>query len=600
MLPTRPKQSTLIGKYHENIITNYYDLAFFNEDKIFNQFEVVFDPEIPRDSRKLIRQAVQNIEGEIINKVGPYVLKGTIVWASPKDPKNSESVSFKSKFVEKDSKVEHEFVVKLQKTKTFNMNKLYDDPKLAQQVLQVLNSQLKSKMSRLPGLKEFNKSSKFYNVNSECVVEDSCLKVMKGFFTSIHILNGQPKLLVDVSTRVLRNESFADTLRYDKGGFQHFVGRPVIADYGNYRIYKIEGIINDQTPESKFSCKGQSISYREYFKTHYGIDIKNLKQPLLKSSVKKKYLKEGKMVEEIEPIVLIPELVKLTGMEDDERSNFQLMKRMASHTKMEPQERNEKAQDLLKKLAKDKDKSDLFQIRPQEMTVRGFILPQPVFEFGGNRTEVPKGGQLNVRQRLLKPIELSTWSLVYTSLNDRDDDDADELVKTMKEAGKTYGITVKDPRFIVSKSKGWESFRKAIIDANEKDKLAEEQIVITFITKFETNWYPQIKKEMLNKLGANHQNVRRDSLKKNTMSIVSKILLQINAKIGDPLWKIQLGHPELKGKRIIVGGMAIYHKLLAGNQSCAAFVGTTNNDLNKFYTCPKLMQMNQQRFDSLR
>jgi hypothetical protein len=50
------------------------------------------------------------------------------------------------------------------------MNKLYDDPKLAQQVLQVLNSQLKSKMSRLPGLKEFNKSSKFYNVNSECVV----------------------------------------------------------------------------------------------------------------------------------------------------------------------------------------------------------------------------------------------------------------------------------------------------------------------------------------------------------------------------------------------------------------------------------------------
>ena len=68
-------------------------------------------------------------------------------------------------------------------------------------------------------------------------------------------------------------------------------------------------------------------------------------------------------------------------------------------------------------------------------------------------------------------------------------------------------------------------------------------MVITFITKPETSWYPRIKKEMLNRLGANHQNVRRDSMKKNTMSIVSKILLQINAKIGDPLWKIQLGHP---------------------------------------------------------
>lgn len=60
-------------------------------------------------------------------------------------------------------------------------------------------------MSRLPGYKEFNKSSKFYNVNNEARVEDSNLKVMKGFFTSIHLINGEPKLLVDVSTRVLRN-----------------------------------------------------------------------------------------------------------------------------------------------------------------------------------------------------------------------------------------------------------------------------------------------------------------------------------------------------------------------------------------------------------
>jgi hypothetical protein len=117
VLPTRPKQSTLIGKYHENIITNYYDLAFFNEDKIFNQFEVVFDPEIPRDSRKLIRQAVQNIEGEIINKVGPYVLKGTIVWASPKTPKTQKVYRSSRSSWRRTARIEHEFVVKLQKPK---------------------------------------------------------------------------------------------------------------------------------------------------------------------------------------------------------------------------------------------------------------------------------------------------------------------------------------------------------------------------------------------------------------------------------------------------------------------------------------------------
>lgn len=129
-LPARPKQSALIDKYKEKIITNYFDLAFFNADKNVNQFELVFEPEIPRDSRKLIKQTVDNIEAEIIGKVGPYVLKGRMLWASPKDSKPAESVSFKSKFTEKDSKEPHDFVVKLQATKTFNLNRLYDDPEL--------------------------------------------------------------------------------------------------------------------------------------------------------------------------------------------------------------------------------------------------------------------------------------------------------------------------------------------------------------------------------------------------------------------------------------------------------------------------------------
>jgi hypothetical protein len=59
------------------------------------------------------------------------------------------------------------------------------------------------------------------------------------------------------------------------------------------------------------------------------------------------------------------------------------------------------------------------------MTVKGYVLPQPVFEFGDKKTEIPKGGQLNVRQRLLKPIELKNWVMAYTSLSDKDDEDVD-------------------------------------------------------------------------------------------------------------------------------------------------------------------------------
>lgn len=114
-------------------------------------------------------------------------------------------------------------------------------------------------------------------------------------------------------------------------------------------------------------------------------------------------------------------------MEDDERKDFKLMQRMAEHTKMSPEERMRKIQDLFKKLG-GASKNDLFSITPHEMSVEGFVLPEPTFEFGGNRTEVPKGGQLNFKQKLYRPVKLDRWVLAYTSMNDDDDRQADDLI----------------------------------------------------------------------------------------------------------------------------------------------------------------------------
>jgi hypothetical protein len=70
-------------------------------------------------------------------------------------------------------------------------------------------------------------------------------------------------------------------------------------------------------------------------------------------------------------------------------------------------------------------------------------------------------------------------------------------------------------------------------------------------------------------LGIPHQNVLKGKFfGKNELSIASKILLQINAKIGLPLWKIPKQHPAFKDKRVIIGGMALYHKLIDRNKSC--------------------------------
>lgn len=61
------------------------------------------------------------------------------------------------------------------------------------------------------------------------------------------------------------------------------------------------------------------------------------------------------------------------------------------------------------------------------------------------------------------------------------------------------------------------------------------------------------------------------------MSVCSKIVLQMNAKVGEPIWKIEQRLPNLKNRKILMGGMAIYHKLINKTNSCCAFAGSVND-----------------------
>jgi hypothetical protein len=73
-----------------------------------------------------------------------------------------------------------------------------------------------------------------------------------------------------------------------------------------------------------------------------------------------------------------------------------------------------------------------------------------------------------------------------------------------------------------------------------------------------------LKKLLSSELGIPHQVVltRKVDDDKRRLSICSNILLQMNAKINNPLWKIITKVPTLKGKKILLGGMAIFHKLI--------------------------------------
>lgn len=70
------------------------------------------------------------------------------------------------------------------------------------------------------------------------------------------------------------------------------------------------------------------ISYTEYYKNHYSIQIKDLKQPMLVSMKERKI--DGKEAEPLK-FCLVPELAFLTGYTDEMRADNQVGHAMISY-----------------------------------------------------------------------------------------------------------------------------------------------------------------------------------------------------------------------------------------------------------------------------
>lgn len=84
------------------------------------------------------------------------------------------------------------------------------------------------------------------------------------------------------------------------------------------------------------------------------------------------------------------------------------------------------------------------------------------------------------------------------------------------------------------------------------------------------------------------QVIRRGTLsqksKKNPLSSASKIVLQMNIKIGLPLWEVRKSSGYFQKQKIMYGGISISK----GKKGyTVAFVGTTNNEGTKVYSACK-------------
>lgn len=95
--------------------------------------------------------------------------------------------------------------------------------------------------------------------------------------------------------KVMRQETVYDILRSccaadERTGRDAFkaqlIGSIVLANYGKQNTYRVNDVDFSTTPKSTFKWKDREISYMDYFKEQYSIQIRDSNQPMILSMPK--------------------------------------------------------------------------------------------------------------------------------------------------------------------------------------------------------------------------------------------------------------------------------------------------------------------------
>ena len=93
-------------------------------------------------------------------------------------------------------------------------------------------------------------------------------------------------------------------------------GKVVMTHY-NKKTYRIDDIDFTMNPMSVFHLRKEDrdVTYVEYYRTRYEVEVRNVSQPLLVSRPSRRDLNRG----DDQPVFLIPELCGMTGLSDSQK-----------------------------------------------------------------------------------------------------------------------------------------------------------------------------------------------------------------------------------------------------------------------------------------
>ena len=398
--------------------------------------------------------------------------------------------------------------------------------------------------------------------------------------------------------------------------------RTVLTSYGSMRAYRIDRIEFEKTPINT-SCNiktpegVKTISLYNYYKNQYKIDIKDKDQPLLAAERKikeKNLLTNGQdnNKNNVDIIYLVPELVFITGIENDKGSRGRRQD-IISKTKTNPNQRMgeiNKIHDLINynipkqykrngTVITNKSSKELAQEwginLGDNISLQGRILHQPTLVFYNKKTVIPRNG--NFRTDVTYDGVTITRDNIMYIYNRRDRTDFRRLMGDLFTKANFKGIKIKVntnelDSYGLDKTYNWDEIKREL----DKINFAHKKMVIVFIDNNLEKVYTRLKDYLTNVIKVNSQFIESKKLmdRKRAGSIMFNIVEQINIKMGGANFYINLIDDNIIDGRKVYLIIGLESKKVGKDSIDYVLTCAYNQKLNRTHTVPRNCKDNKE------
>ena len=481
-----------------------------------------------------------------------------------------------------------EYTIKIQpkaNARTINQADIEKDP-LTKQFIEILIQDI---LRANPNLDFYR--GLFVLKNQKKVIEskNGSVNFYPGYTTSFMETESGNYLNVTLKNKILSTDTVLDYMEYfqyqDKKNQKqiknYLIGRSFKVKYAK-KNYIIDDISFDRDPKNeKFMYNGKSTKLEDYYLEKYKIKINNYNQPLL---IVKRKNSEGKDI----TLYFVPELCYLAGLDDEFIKDRDFMKKLADYTKLNPKDRINKTNEFLNLLNEtekikgklsSKEKSELYgiEIKALDQLHKAYNMEDTVLLANNKQKISAKDKVFDV----ISKKDMTKWICLYRKSNFND---ADNLYKNLNKASHGYKLAISEPEWVEMDDR--DNAETWVDTANDYMKKKEYSFAL-FLLDRNDRIYKTIKIYSLCRDGYVSQVVKVSSLKKNPLSVCSKILLQINAKLSGVSYIAKFDN-SIKERKLMVIGVDSSH--IKGQRTGVAMVATINTSFTNFYNKEEIIK----------